>query len=424
MDEVEVGAYNINKTKTKFSFGGSNLGSKRGQKPPEKPAKISKLDTKASAEEKFDAIFGAPAPVSSRKFSAAKSKDVPKKTRTPKIDPLVTATRHAKNKIIAKPKNPKTPKNDSKLKLSSRSPFALAFGSTNGSDDSDDDLDTFGNGNSGSTNDKNDSGQTAEQTWDEIMAFGSNESNKPKKRTLKLGSFAKGNTPKSKQSDDRQSEKTITPPPIPINNENPADDNEDDPYDDFNEGSNSQFSLSVKEKSQQEIKNSQIENKKPEKLSSTEKPKVQREKRFFKSRKPESHKQIITTPTPIFSHEQTQNDKDVFKKPSLPVPAPQGENNDILVPEHTRISENQANDKELADDLKYYLDGIKDETDINLRALSALGFAQRCSDDEFIKFLGDKKLSKTNKAHNLGQHLLLLLEGKFYFVFSYKCSYF
>ena len=46
------------------------------------------------------------------------------------------------------------------------------------------------------------------------------------------------------------------------------------------------------------------------------------------------------------------------------------------------------------------------------RALSALGFAQRCSDDEFIKFLGDKKLSKTNKAHNLGQHLLLLLEGK------------
>ena len=49
------------------------------------------------------------------------------------------------------------------------------------------------------------------------------------------------------------------------------------------------------------------------------------------------------------------------------------------------------------------------------RALSALGFAQRCSDDEFIKFLGDKKLSKTNKAHNLGQHLLLLLEGKIYF---------
>lgn len=61
MDEVEVGAYNINKTKTKFSFGGSNLGSKRGQKPPEKPAKVSKLDTMASAEEKFDAIFGAPA---------------------------------------------------------------------------------------------------------------------------------------------------------------------------------------------------------------------------------------------------------------------------------------------------------------------------------------------------------------------------
>ena len=51
----------------------------------------------------------------------------------------------------------------------------------------------------------------------------------------------------------------------------------------------------------------------------------------------------------------------------MPVPAPQGENNDILVPEHTRISETQANDKELADDLKYYLDGIKDETDINLR---------------------------------------------------------
>ena len=61
MDEVEVGTYNINKTKTKFSFGGSNLGSKRGQKPPEKPAKVSKLDTMASAEEKFDAIFGAPA---------------------------------------------------------------------------------------------------------------------------------------------------------------------------------------------------------------------------------------------------------------------------------------------------------------------------------------------------------------------------
>ena len=62
-------------------------------------------------------------------------------------------------------------------------------------------------------------------------------------------------------------------------------------------------------------------------------------------------------------------EKDVFKKPSLPVSAPRGtaENNDILVPEHSRLTENQANDKELADDLKYYLDGIKDETDINLR---------------------------------------------------------
>ena len=61
-------------------------------------------------------------------------------------------------------------------------------------------------------------------------------------------------------------------------------------------------------------------------------------------------------------------EKDVFKKPSLPVAAPRGsENNDILVPEHNRLTENQASDKELADDLKYYLDGIKDETDINLR---------------------------------------------------------
>ena len=61
-------------------------------------------------------------------------------------------------------------------------------------------------------------------------------------------------------------------------------------------------------------------------------------------------------------------EKDVFKKPSLPVAAPRGsENNDILVPEHNRLTETQANDKELADDLKYYLDGIKDETDINLR---------------------------------------------------------
>ena len=260
--------------------------------------------------------------MSSRKFSAPKSKDVPKKT--PKIDPLVTATRQAK-KITTKPTNPKTPKNDSKLKLSSRSPFALAFGSTNGSDDSDDDLDTFGNGNSGwshpgvpvtflteniskmflgSTTGKNDSGKTAEQTWDEIMASDLNESDKPKKRTLKLGSFAKGNTPKSKQ-DDRQTEKTITSENDPPPSEN---DPADDPYDDFDDQGSNSLSLSAKEKSQ-EIKNSQIEKPTTEK-SSTEKPKVQREKRFFKSRKPESHKQIITTP--IFSHEQTQNDKGLF----------------------------------------------------------------------------------------------------------------
>merc|ERR1711962_1297714 len=105
---------NTNKTKTKFSFGGPNLGSKRGQKLPEKPAKVSKLDTMASAEEKFDAIFGAPAPVSSRKFSAPKSKNVPKKN-LPKIDPLVTATRQAKK---IEPTINKTPKNESKLKLS------------------------------------------------------------------------------------------------------------------------------------------------------------------------------------------------------------------------------------------------------------------------------------------------------------------
>lgn len=255
--------------------------------------------------------------MSSRKFSAPKSKTVPKKT--PKVDPLVTATRQAK-KITTKPNNPKTPKNDSKLKLSSRSPFALAFGSTNGSDDSDDDLDTFGNGNSGwskfgvgsrifttylgSTNDKNDSGKTAEQCWDEIMASDFNDSDKPKKRTLKLGSFAKGNTPKSKP-DDRQTEKTMKSS-APSDND-PAD----DPYDDFDDQGSNSLSLSAKEKSQ-EIKNSQIDNDTPTTEKSTaEKPKVQREKRFFKSRKPESHKQIITTP--IFSHEQTQNDKGLFK---------------------------------------------------------------------------------------------------------------
>ena len=63
-----------------------------------------------------------------------------------------------------------------------------------------------------------------------------------------------------------------------------------------------------------------------------------------------------------------EHGKDVFKKPSLPVAVPRGsDNKDILVPEHNRLTENQASDKELADDLKYYLDGIKDETDINLR---------------------------------------------------------
>lgn len=133
------------------------------------------------------------------------------------------------------------------------------------------------------------------------MASDLNESDKPKKRTLKLGSFAKGNTPKSKQ-DDRQTEKTITPPPP--SESDPAD----DPYDDFDDQGSNSLSLSAKEKSQ-EIKNNQNEKPTTEK-SSTEKPKVQREKRFFKSRKPESHKQIITTP--IFSHEQTQNDKGMF----------------------------------------------------------------------------------------------------------------
>ena len=133
------------------------------------------------------------------------------------------------------------------------------------------------------------------------MASDVNESDKPKKRTLKLGSFAKGNTPKSK-SDDRQTEKTST---LPAKNE--ENDPADDPYDDFDDQGSNSLSLTAKEKSS-EIKNSQTENEKPSaEKSITEKPKVQREKRFFKSRKPESHKQIITTP--IFSHEQTQNDK-------------------------------------------------------------------------------------------------------------------
>lgn len=167
----------------------------------------------------------------------------------------------------------------------------------------------------GSTTDKNDSGKTAEQTWDEIMASDLNESDKPKKRTLKLGSFAKGNTPKLNQ-DDRQTEKTITPPP-PSESDDPAD----DPYDDFDDQGSNSLSLSAKDKSQ-EIKNNQNEKPTTEESSteklSTEKPKVQREKRFFKSRKPESHKQIITTP--IFSHEQTQNDIGLFIHPILKGP--------------------------------------------------------------------------------------------------------
>ena len=60
------------------------------------------------------------------------------------------------------------------------------------------------------------------------------------------------------------------------------------------------------------------------------------------------------------------------------------------------------------------------------RALSALGFAKKCQDEDFRKFLGEKKLSRKNKAHNFGQHMILNLQGKFllqlisYHLFSLK----
>ena len=68
-----------------------------------------------------------------------------------------------------------------------------------------------------------------------------------------------------------------------------------------------------------------------------------------------------------------------------------------------RLTDEAAKVKEFADDLRYYLDGLKDSTDVNLRALSALGFAKKCQDEEFRSFLGNKKLGPKNKAHNIGK---------------------
>ena len=70
-----------------------------------------------------------------------------------------------------------------------------------------------------------------------------------------------------------------------------------------------------------------------------------------------------------------------------------------------RLTDEAAKEKEFADDLRYYLDGLKDSTDVNLRALSALGFAKKCQDEEFRSFLGNKKLGSKNKAHNIGKFL-------------------
>jgi hypothetical protein len=43
------------------------------------------------------------------------------------------------------------------------------------------------------------------------------------------------------------------------------------------------------------------------------------------------------------------------------------------------------------------------------RALSAFGFAKRCCDENFRKFLASKKLSKKHQAHNIGQYVVLQL---------------
>ena len=248
-----------------------------------------------------------------------------------------------------------TPESKKPKLLSTRSPFALAFGSAaaKDSDDSDED-DDF--------NDVNK--KSAEQSWDEIMK------EKPDK-PLKLRNLTKTKKPKEPEKD---------------------------PFDD-------EFGLGDDEP-QVSLSQPKIDARVKEKIDEPNEAKDKktkgggREKRFFKGKR-EEPKYVI----PSFGDEQQQQQQPVFKMPTVPTIDDQNEP-DVAIPEATRLTDEAAKEKEFADDLRYYLDGLKEgATDINLRALSALGLAKKCQDEEFRAFLGAKKLGPKNKAHNIGEFI-------------------
>ena len=241
-----------------------------------------------------------------------------------------------------------TPESKKPKLLSTRSPFALAFGAAaKDSDDSDDD-------------DFNDVKKNSEQSWDEIMK------EKPD-QPLKLRNLTKAKTEPAKQVEkDEFDEFGICDDAVSLST--PKTDRVKETVD--------EVPIEVKEKKAKG---------------------GGREKRFFKGKR-EEPKYVI----PSFGEEQQQQ-QSVFKMPTVPT-MDDGTEPEVAIPEATRLTDEAAKEKEFADDLRYYLDGLNEgATDINLRALSALGLAKKCQDEEFRAFLGAKKLGPKNKAHNIGK---------------------
>jgi len=388
--------------KLKFSSSKRKLLDKsRGETPvPKKPIISSNL----SAEQKFDALFGSTGSISTRP-----------REPTPRTSPLVSP----KKETIPRLK-PAQLKKKSKLDMSS--PFALAFGCVESDDD---DESTF-------VADEKEDEMTAQDQWDNLM----NE-------TVK----AAADEPPPKISSLRQLARNSDKDTILKNTENKAENMFDDAISLPAKPTSSTTNNSVKLKPPIKAKFAMGESKtsslisinildispiKAEQSSKTEDktygippPELKatvklaseskadppgrpfREKRFFKSKKAVEYKDDVNDPYSM------DNQFEEFKKPTLPKigrPKKVQSAAEIRVPIADKMSDEQIADEGLMDDAKFYLEGVRaGSNDLSSRALTAISFAKRLSDEEFRLFLAKNKLPTSSKAHNLGQLIVLHL---------------
>ena len=147
-------------------------------------------------------------------------------------------------------------------------------------------------------------------------------------------------------------------------------DDRDMDADPFAENFESSPDLGIAQKSEE--KSQVVENPSVEKVTTDNPKKPTRERRFFKNRtkaKPVNYQYQIHNVT-----EPEETKDDTFKKPVLPGSShvPQvnslpnsaststgGNSNDLIIPVTERLSDEQAKDAELADDVTYYLEGVK-----------------------------------------------------------------